>query len=109
MLWSDYIKEVKRTSSEHLSPLNQAPALQMASLGLAGESGEVTDLVKKLVYHKHPHDKEEFRKELGDVLWYWTAMCLSLGLEPNEVMEANAEKLRERYPNGFESERSINR
>lgn len=79
------------------------------ALGLAGEAGEVADLVKKGVFHRHGIDREKLKNELGDVLWYTTALCSSLGLELEEVMTANITKLEKRYPNGFTPEDSINR
>jgi NTP pyrophosphatase (non-canonical NTP hydrolase) len=80
-----------------------------AALGLCGEAGEFADSLKKAEFHAHPLDEAELRKELGDVLWYVALACDSLGLQLGEVMEANIEKLRRRYPEGFSSERSRNR
>lgn len=80
-----------------------------AGLGLAGEAGEVADLVKKQHFHSHPADPVKLRKEMGDVLFYLAAMCNACGDSLQTVMEANVEKLNERYPNGFEASRSINK
>lgn len=79
------------------------------AVGLAGEAGEVAELVKKGIFHQHGLDREKMRKELGDVLWYVAALCSKLDLDLNEVMFANISKLMERYPEGYHSERSINR
>jgi NTP pyrophosphatase (non-canonical NTP hydrolase) len=78
-------------------------------LGLSGEIGEVIDEVKKIVYHGHQYDKKRLANELGDVLWYLSDTATTLGLSMNEIAITNIEKLKRRYPEGFESEKSINR
>lgn len=70
-------------------------------LGIAGEAGEVCELVKKDEYHAKPYDKEKMKDELGDVLWYVTAMAEDHGYTLEEIAEGNALKLAKRYPNGF--------
>lgn len=79
------------------------------ALGLAGEAGEVADLIKKTVFHRHDLDRDALIKELGDVLWYVAALCTKLGIPMSEVMERNVAKLKARYPTGWDNERSINR
>lgn len=79
------------------------------AIGLAGEAGEVADLVKKGIFHQHGLDAEKVKKELGDVLWYVAALCSKLGFDLGEVMEANVEKLKARYPDGYSAEASRNR
>lgn len=78
-------------------------------LGLAGESGEALDMVKKWIFHEKELDIEHFKKELGDVLWYVAMICDSFGFDMDEIMEMNIEKLKARYPKGFSVERSNNR
>lgn len=73
------------------------------ALGLAGEAGEVADDIKKSVFHQHGIDLEKISKEIGDTLWYVAALCTTLGLDMSEIMKANIEKLRVRYPNGYNS------
>ena len=77
--------------------------LGLCGLGLSGEIGEVTDLIKKYLYHRNgkPLDTQKIRDELGDVLWYFFILLDTLGLTFEEVMMANAEKLERRHPNGF--------
>jgi NTP pyrophosphatase (non-canonical NTP hydrolase) len=87
----------------------QPERLLNAALGLCGEAGEVGDTIKKWQFHAHPLDEAALRKELGDVLWYVALACDALGLQMGEVMAENIEKLRRRYPEGFSSERSLNR
>lgn len=73
------------------------------AIGLAGEAGEVADHIKKGVFHQHGIDLEKLQKEIGDVLWYAAALCTTLGMDMSEVMQANIEKLKVRYPNGYSS------
>lgn len=79
------------------------------AIGLAGEAGEVAELVKKGVFHRHEIDTGKLFKELGDVLWYVACMCTCLGMDLGEVMQGNIDKLKERYPNGFSHAESLNR
>lgn len=84
------------------APLTQhALSLSNAALGLVGESGEVADKVKKHLYHGHELDKESLKKELGDVLWYVSALCSLCEFDLGDVMALNVEKLKHRYPRGF--------
>lgn len=76
------------------------------AMGLAGEAGEVVELVKKHAYHGHPLDAERVAEELGDVLFYVAAMATACGLSLEQVADKNVEKLRQRYPNGFEHQKS---
>jgi NTP pyrophosphatase (non-canonical NTP hydrolase) len=80
-----------------------------AALGLCGEAGEFADTLKKAEFHGHELDTAALQKELGDVLWYAALACNALGVQLGDVMEANIAKLRQRYPEGFSSERSRNR
>lgn len=79
------------------------------AIGLTGEAGEVADLVKKGIFHQHGLDRRKMFKELGDVLWYVAALCTKLGFSMEDVMQANIDKLRERYPEGYSSADSMNR
>lgn len=79
------------------------------ALGLAGEAGEVVELIKKWAFHNHPYPEEKIIKELGDTLWYVAGLCTTLGLSMTDVMQINIDKLKERYPNGFSYNDSINR
>ena len=101
-----YHAEVKRTTSEGI---DFREALNVGAMGLAGETGEVVDTIKKFLFHHHDLDRAALYKELGDVLWYLTLLCNTLGISLAEIMDMNAEKLRKRYPDGWDPERSINR
>lgn len=78
-------------------------------LGLAGETGETIDVVKKHLFHKHGLDVEDLAKELGDILWYLSQLSLLFGISLEYVATKNIDKLTKRYPNGFDSNSSINR
>lgn len=69
--------------------------------GLAGEAGEVCDLLKKVHGHGQPYDGEKLKKELGDCLWYLANLAGAHGFTLSEVAQANVSKLRARYPSGF--------
>jgi NTP pyrophosphatase (non-canonical NTP hydrolase) len=90
------------------------PALLMTgATGLAGESGEFSELVKKLNWHGKdltPEVHKHMEKELGDIIFYWMMSCQSLDLDPNDVIKQNVAKLEARYPEGsFSVDRAENR
>ncbi len=89
--------------------LSRENMLQNGVMGLCGESGEAIDIVKKHLFHSHPLDRDALVKELGDVAWYLAECATALDISLDEVCERNIEKLKKRYPEGFSSERSINR
>ncbi len=91
------------------SDRSQRDMLTLAALGLCGESGEVSDIIKKYLYHGHELKKDELIKELGDVAWYLAEAATALEIPLEEVFEKNIEKLKRRYPEGFSHEASINR
>ena len=80
-----------------------------ACLGLSGEVGEFNDMIKKWVFHEKPLDEEHAKKEMGDVLWYVAMMCYSIGWDLDEIMQMNVDKLKARYPKGFDVELANNR
>lgn len=83
--------------------------INTGALGLTGEAGEVSDLVKKYLYHGHTLEFDKVKKELGDVLWYVALTAKAIGVPLEDVMIANIEKLKKRYPDGFEVEKSLHR
>ena len=78
-------------------------------LGLCGESGEVADLVKKAIFQGHELDFEHVAKELGDIAWYIALSATAIGYDLETVMQMNIDKLRKRYPEGFDAELSLHR
>lgn len=84
-------------------------SLPILGLGVAGEAGEVADIIKKVEGHGHELDPAKLGKELGDVLWYVAVTAHKIGIPLSEVASGNIEKLKKRYPEGFSEERSRNR
>ena len=87
--------------------------LLTGSIGIASEGGELSEIVKKCIFQGKPLDDDtqfHIKRELGDIMWYWINSCRALGLDPNEVIEENVNKLKARYPGGeFDVHYSENR
>jgi NTP pyrophosphatase (non-canonical NTP hydrolase) len=83
------------------------------AIGMASEGGEFAEIVKKCIFQGKSLDDETVfhcKRELGDIIWYWINSCRALGLDPNEVVEENVNKLKARYPGGeFDVHYSENR
>ena len=107
MNFNEYQIKALRTVS--LKKLDGLPALQNAALGLAGESGEFADVIKKASFQGHEIDPAHLSEEIGDILWYCALAARALNRELDDIAEENIQKLMRRYPNGFEQERSIHR
>lgn len=103
---NEFQQEVMRTFNKDL-PENEA--LAMVGMGLAGEAGEVVDELKKVLFHKKTFNKEKVIEELSDILWYCGALAELLGTNLEAVFDINSDKLRKRYPSGFDAEKSNNR
>ena len=104
------INEYQKLAMTTLNPeLSDKDVLINGVMGLCGESGEAIDIVKKWLAQGHELDREKLKKELGDICWYLAETATALGCDLEEIMTANIEKLRKRYPEGFETERSVNR
>jgi|TARA_B110000196_G_scaffold313101_1_gene319276 NTP pyrophosphatase (non-canonical NTP hydrolase) len=100
-------------SDAHTQRNINIPRLITAAFGLVSEGGEFTEQVKKILFQGKPLNEEvrtRLIKELGDVAWYWANACTALNVDPNEVLQINADKLKVRFPEGhFTAERSENR
>ena len=105
MTLNEYQKLAARTINGKLSREQQR---EHALFGLPAEVGEITGLYQKQL-QGHPIDPDAVKKEIGDVMWMVAELCTSLGMEMDEVGEANIDKLRKRYPEGFSEERSLHR
>ena len=93
---------------EDKSPIESA-RLMTAALGLGSETGEFVEIVKKMFLQGKPPTEDNIfhmKRELGDIIWYWTTACASLGLDPYEVISENQKKLEARYGEQFEVQRS---
>lgn len=82
--------------------------LNHAVFGLTSEAGEVAGILQK-VYQGHPFDKEHIKKELGDCLWMIAEACEALDFGMDDVMRLNIDKLKARYPEGFDTQHSLHR
>lgn len=94
-----FIARIKELSAQGV----QVARLNMASTGLASEGGEFSEIVKKILFHGKEYNEENvfhMKRELGDIIWYWTNACTALGLDPNEVIAENVTKCAARYPGG---------
>ena len=88
------------------------PRVLTAAIGMLAESGEFTEILKKMVFQGKEFNEDNrfhMKRELGHILWYWIQGCMALGYTPDEVMDENIKKLEARYPNGFEVARSEKR
>lgn len=128
--YKDFVEQVTSTESNQLKSmiaklydlhLNSATngnnlnisLLLTAGIGLSSECGEFNEIVKKVVFQGKPFNEDtrfHLKRELGDVIWYWTNACRALNLDPNEVIAENVDKLKSRYPGGeFNAYHSENR
>jgi NTP pyrophosphatase (non-canonical NTP hydrolase) len=119
--YSDFVTKVTSEPSLEMDALKnslddinnnssiEVPRLLTAALGLGSETGEFVEIVKKMVLQGKPASDDNIfhmKRELGDIIWYWTTACASLGLDPFEVISENQKKLEARYGEKFEVERS---
>lgn len=105
MLGNEYQALAMRTCNKDL---NDTERLYHGVFGLCSEAGEVSGMLQK-VYQGHDIDREHMIKELGDVCWMVAEICDAYGVSLDDVMETNIEKLRNRFPDGFEAEKSLHR
>ena len=124
--YSEFVEEVTSEESNQLSPMARRLSilegtdgkvnmslLLTGGIGLSSETGEFNEIIKKCIFQGKPlNDETVFhcKRELGDIIWYWINSCRALGLDPNEVIEENVNKLKSRYPGGeFDVHYSENR
>ena len=102
------INEYQQLAMTTLNPeLEKRDVLINSVMGLCGEAGEAIDIVKKWMAQGHALNKEQLVKELGDIAWYLAEAATALDMPLEEILQGNIERLRKRYPNGFEAERSL--
>lgn len=119
--YSDFVSKVTSEPSMDLDALKKSfddientssiksARLLTAALGLGSETGEFVEIVKKMFLQGKPPSEDNIfhmKRELGDIMWYWTTACASLGLDPYEVINENQKKLEARYGEKFEIDRS---
>lgn len=105
MEMNEYQKLAARTINKDLKMMEQA---DHALHGMVGEIGEIHSLYQK-TYQGHDFDENHAKKELGDLLWFIAEYCTAMGWSLSEIGQMNINKLRARYPEGFDSEKSIKR
>ena len=105
MTLNEYQQAAQRTASTK----TPSDKIENGILGLCGETGEVADLLKKYLYQGHELDREKMIKECGDVIWYVAELASGLGMTLEDFCQINVDKLRRRYPDGFDPERSMHR
>ena len=108
----DYLAFIDSTSKLDVQDNMNLPRVMTSAIGMLAESGEFTEVLKKMVFQGKEFTEENrfhMKRELGDILWYWIQGCIALGYTPDEVMDENIKKLEARYPNGFEVARSETR
>lgn len=101
-----YQKETERTAGKFE---NNKLELIAWAMGIGGESGEYIDGLKKHLFHGHNLNIESQAKELGDILFYIARSAAALNYSLAEIAEMNIDKLKRRYPDGFDEQKSINR
>lgn len=107
---NDYQRMAMRTASGmDYSRVPENGLLLNGLMGLNGESGECIDIMKKHLFQGHELDRKHLMEELGDCAWYLAVSCEALGVTLEEVLQKNIDKLKKRYPDGFDKARSINR
>ena len=111
----DFVTEVTSLPSKDLAALlsriteleldydADVPRLLTAALGLTAESGEFTEVVKKILLQGKPYNEDNvfhMKRELGDICWYLAQACMALDTTFDEIIEMNVDKLKSRYPGG---------
>lgn len=105
MTLNEYQDAAQRTSNTIMF----TSKVENGLFGLAGEVGELHDHWKKYMFQRHEYDEEHMKKELGDVLWYVAELACGLKCTLEEIAQMNIDKLKARYPDGFEADKSLNR
>ena len=99
----NYAALLTRMNSLELENDCNVPQLLTAALGLTAESGEFTEVVKKIVFQGKPYNEDNvfhMKRELGDICWYLAQACMALDTTFDEIIEMNVDKLKARYPGG---------
>ena len=103
------VNEYQKAAMATLNPaLDKKDVLINSVMGLCGESGEAIDIVKKWLMQGHELDREHLVRELGDVAWYLAEAATALDVPLEAVFQGNLDKLRQRFPDGFDTGASVN-
>jgi len=93
--FNDYQRAANRTL------YGNEQVLTNCALGLAGETGQVVELVKRYTFHGQDMDHDALVKEMGDVLWYLSQVAQWADIDFDEIAQDNIQRLNDRYPNGY--------
>ncbi len=104
-----YLIESEKTLSSGFDADTQIQKLLHGVIGLSTESGELLDALKKHVYYGQPLDEVNLKEEMGDVMWYFAILLRELGLDFENVLDKNIEKLRSRYGGQFDQKKAEKR
>ena len=104
-----YSKFVKEFGNKPTKMYNSPPVVLHSAIGISGEAGELLDTVKKHVFYGKPLDTTNVVEEMGDILFYIQMMCNHMGLSLDDVVHVNIKKLKNRYPDGFSTDKALNR
>ena len=109
----DYAALLTRMNKLELEDDCNLPQLLTAALGFTAESGEFSEVVKKIILQGKPYNEDNvfhMKRELGDICWYIAQACMALDTTFDEIIEMNVDKLKKRYPGGeFNVHQSENR
>lgn len=105
MTGNEYQKLAARTMNHELPPCMQ---IEHALHGMVGEIGEIHSIYQKL-YQGHEYNSEHLMKEVGDLMWFIAEYCTAQGWKMDDIMKMNIEKLKARFPEGFEADKSLHR
>lgn len=103
MTFDEYQHHAARTPNKNLNPRER---IIRAAFGLVGETGEVIDAQKKILWYGHDFDRAKTVEEISDCLWYLAELCSAWGISLDEVAQTNVAKLQARYPVAFDEQRS---
>ena len=104
------VNEYQSLAMKSLNPdLSSRDVLINGVMGLCGEAGEAIDIVKKHLHQGHELDRKKLAAELGDIAWYLAETAHALEIPLEDIFRSNIDKLKRRYPEGFDRARSINR
>lgn len=106
---NEYQKAALRTEAGVNSGVVSCPRLLQGLMGLNGEAGECIDILKKYLFQGHTFDREHIAKELGDVAWYLAVSADAVGYDLETIFQMNIDKLKARYPEGFNPKLSVQR
>ena len=109
MTANDYQLEAMKTASGMEGGDDMELLLMMGLMGMTGESGKAVDMLEKSMFQVHEMDKHTLALEIGAVAYYAAVAAFGLGYTLDDILSMNVEKVRSRYPDGFDPERSRNR